>query len=93
MLYKLDDYWQNTLLDSAKLTNFVHEKPTNLQDFVHIGDDIYIEVESLLGWIEELNYALEKARDDYEDLQNDLESNYQRISNWEMSGMSERDFY
>ena len=92
MLYKLEDYDINTLLDSAKLTNFTHQKPTDLKDFIHIGDDTYIEIESLLGWVETLNYELEKARDDYRDLENDLESNYKPISKWEQSGMSYRDF-
>lgn len=59
---------------------------------VEIGDYQYIEPEELLGIIENLIGEIEHIKEEYEDLQNNLESNYKPISAWEMSGMSERDF-
>lgn len=91
-LYKLDDYWVKTLLESAKHTSLVHKKPTDLQDFIHIGDDIYIDVEDLLGWIENLNYEIDHAQEELEDVKQDMEDNCVRRTAWEDSGMSWHDF-
>lgn len=91
-LYRLEDYWVKTLLESAKHTSLVHKKPTDLQDFIHIGDDIYIDVEDLLGWIENLNYEIDHAQEELEDLQNDLESNYKPIRECDMYEVYDHDF-
>lgn len=93
-LYRLEDYWVNTLLESAKLLSLVNKKPTDLKDFVHIGDDTYIDVEDLLGWIENLNYELDHAREEKEDLEKDLEDNYvpRYKDAYEEYGVSPRDF-
>lgn len=93
-LYRLEDYWVNTLLESAKLVSLVHKKPTDLKDFIHIGDDTYIDVEDLLGWIENLNYELDHAREEKEDLEKDLEDNYvpRYKDKWEEYEVSPRDF-
>ena len=84
MLYKIDEYWIKEL---DRVDKIIGKTPRTI-----IGDDQYIEVEELFGIIEELHYELDHAKEDLEDLQNDLESNYKPISAWEQSGMSYRDF-
>lgn len=91
-LYRLEDYWVKTLLESAKHTSLVNKKPTDLQDFIHIGDDIYIDVEDLLGWIENLNYEIDHTQEELEDLKNDLESNYKPIRDCDMYEVYDHDF-
>lgn len=91
-LYRLEDYWVKTLLRSAKLLGVGGKNPTDLRDFVHIGDDIYIDVEEILGWVENLNYELEHQIDEYRDLENDLESNYKPIPPSDMYEVYDHDF-
>lgn len=83
-LYKLDDYWIKEL---DKIDKIIGKSQRVL-----VGEEQYIEVEELLGIIEELDYELDHAKEELEDLQNDLESNYKPISAWEQSGMSYHDF-
>ena len=84
MLYKIDEYWIKEL---DRVDKIIGKTPRTI-----LGDDQYIEVEELFGIIEELHYELDHAKEEYEDLQNDLESNYKPISAWEQSGMSYHDF-
>lgn len=94
MLVELEDYDIRTIIDSAKLLKGVNKlEAKDIKAFKNFGDHTYIEVSDLLEYIENLNYELEHTQDLIQDMTNDLESNYKQISNWEMSGMSERDFY
>lgn len=92
ILYKLDDYAKNIILDSCKLLGYSGKRPEDSKDFVHIGDDTFIDVEDLLGWIENLNYELEEVRDELSNTKQDMEDNCVRRTAWEDSGMSYRDF-
>lgn len=92
MLIELDEYDIKEILKSANLINCKKYEPKQIKDFKTFGDHTYIDVEDLLGWIENLNYALEDAQEKLEDMTNDLDSNYKPISQWEQSGMSYRDF-
>jgi hypothetical protein len=93
MLVLLDDYDVREITKSARLINGNNKiEAKDIKDFMVIGDNTYIKVEELLGWIENLNYELEKTQETLEDTINDVESNYKHISHWEQSGMSERDF-
>lgn len=92
MLYKLDDYWIDELKKAARLLNPARKKDAEPSDIKTIDGDKYIEVEDLLGYIEELDYEIDHVKDELQDLQNDLESNYTRRTAWEDSGMSYHDF-
>lgn len=63
MLYKLDDYWKEEILKASALINHRNKKE-DCDDFVHIGNDIYIEVDNLLSWIENLDYEIEHLKDE-----------------------------
>lgn len=52
--------------------------------------DGYIESESLISMLEDLLGELEKEKEKYEDLKNDLESNYRPISIAEQVEYDER---
>lgn len=94
MLIELDDYDVKEITKSARLINDNNKiESKDIKDFIVLGEHTYIKAEELLCWIENLNYELERAKEDLEDLKNDLESNYKPVSHWEQSGMSERDFY
>lgn len=67
----------------------INMKPYNLDSFKE--KDIYTWDE-IISIIERLESELYIKEQQLEDLENDLESNYKPISNWEQSGMSERDF-
>ena len=92
MLYKLDDYWIDEIKKAARLLNPALKKDSEPSDIKTIDGDKYIEVEDLLGYIEELDYEVDHIKDELQDLQNDLESNYTRRTAWEDSGMSYHDF-
>lgn len=92
MLYKLDEYWQKEIKKAAKLINPARDKNADIQDFIHIGDDVYIEVENLLGWIENLDYELDHTLDELEETKQDIQDNYIQRTAWEDSGMSYHDF-
>lgn len=89
-LYRLDDYCKNIILDSLKYIN--GKKPEDSRDFIHIGDDTYIDVEDLIGYIENLNYEIEHVQEELEDVKQDMEDNCVRRTAWEDSGMSWHDF-
>lgn len=91
MLYKLDDYWLDELKKADRLVN-----PGNNRkyppDIKWIDEEAYIAVEDLLGWIENLDYELDHKKDELQDLQNDLESNYKPIPPEELYEVSDKDF-
>ena len=91
MLYKLDDYWKDEILKAASLVNGTKKKD-DCGDFIHIGNDTYIEVENLLSWIENLDYEIEYVQEELRDTIQDMEDNCVRRSAWEDSGMSYHDF-
>ena len=91
MLYKLDDYWKDEILKASSLVNGTKKKE-DCSDFIHIGNDTYIDVENLLSWIENLDYEIDYWKDKYRDLEQDMEDNCVRRSAWEDSGMSYHDF-
>lgn len=67
----------------------INMKDYNLESFR--SKDLYTW-EEIISIIENLESELHSKEEELEDLQNDLESNYKRITTWEQSGMSERDF-
>lgn len=91
MLYKLDDYWIDELKKADRLLNPGNKRryPTDIK---WIEEEAYIDVEDLLGWIENLDYELDHKKDELQDLQNDLESNYKPIPPGELYEVSDKDF-
>ena len=59
---------------------------------IPVGEDTYIEVEELMGMIEDLNYEYDHLEEEYKDLQNDLESNYKPIPPSDMYEVYDHDF-
>lgn len=51
-----------------------------------------VTLEEILEKIEELDDEVEKLRETYQELENDVKDNYRPISTMEQIGMSERDF-
>ena len=51
-----------------------------------------VTLEEILEKIEELDDEVEKLRERYQELENDVKDNYRPISAMEQIGMSERDF-
>ena len=92
MLYKLDDYWMDELKKATKLLNPGRDKKLDPFDIKTIDGDKYIEVEDLLGYIENLDYELDHVKDELRDTIQDMEDNCIRRSAWEDSGMSYHDF-
>lgn len=93
MLYKLDEADIKVFVQSARLLEHNRKiEAEGIMDFVKYGEHTYIDVDKIICWMDELNGEIEHLKEEYEDLENDLESNYKPISAWEMSGMSERDF-
>ena len=90
MLYKLDDYWQDEILKACSL--IIGKKAIDCGDFKRIGNEVYIDVEDLLSWIENLDYELEHTKDELKETIQDMEDNCVRRSAWEDSGMSYHDF-
>lgn len=91
MLYKLDDYWITELKKADRLVN-PGNKRKYPSDIKWIDEEAYIAVEDLLGWIENLDYELDHKKDELQDLQNDLESNYKPIPPGELYEVSDKDF-
>lgn len=93
MLYKLDDYWKDEILKAAAVLND-RKKQDDSSDFVHIGNDTYIDVENLLSWIENLDYELEHVRGQLKELEGQIEDNYvpRYKDKYEEYGVSPRDF-
>lgn len=84
MLYLLDDYWVRELDKADKIIGKTKREI--------IGDKQYIEVEELLGIIENLDYEVERLEDELRDLRQDVEDNYERRSLAEDYCISDRDF-
>lgn len=59
---------------------------------IGIKKDI-ISIEDLLAILEELYADKERLEEELEDLRQDVRDNYKQISDYEMYGISERDFY
>lgn len=93
-LYKLEEYNKNIILDSVKILSNKSKRPEECQDFIHIGDDIFIDVEDLIGWIENLNYEVEHAQEELEDFKNEVEEYYKPRyrDEYDLYGVSPRDF-
>lgn len=56
-------------------------------------DKDLVSIEDLLGIIEDLYYEVERLKEELQDTINDRDSNYKPISNYEMYGMSDKDFF
>ena len=92
---ELDEADVRLIVESARLISKNKKKEAkDIRDFKNFGDHTYIDVQDLLGWIENLNYELEHQIDEYRDLENDLENNYERKcdDDYEYYGVSRRDF-
>lgn len=61
-------------------------------DKLGIDKDL-VSVEDLLGIIEDLLFECEHLKEVIEDMKNDMDSNYKRISDRELYCISDRDFY
>lgn len=92
MFYKLDDYWVDELKKAAKLLNPMMDKTKYPTSIKWIEDEPYIDVEDLLGYIENLDYELDHVKDELQDTIQDTEDNCIRRTAWEDSGMSYHDF-
>lgn len=92
MFYKLDDYWVDELKKAAKLLNPMMDKTKYPADIKWIEDEPYIDVEDLLGYIENLDYELDHTKDELQETIQDMEDNCIRRTAWEDSGMSYHDF-
>lgn len=53
----------------------------------------FISIEELIEKIEEINFEKNEIEKEYENYKDYVRDNYRQISNFEQSGMSERDFY
>lgn len=84
MLYKLDDYDLREIKHSQEIIGKCK--------VITIGDDNYIEIEELLGIIENLNYEIERVTDKFIEFENDVRDNYKQISQAEQYGISDKDF-
>ena len=84
MLYKLDDYDLREIKHSEEIIGRCK--------VITIGDDNYIEIEELLGIIENLNYEIERVTDKFIEFENDVRDNYKQISQAEQYGISDKDF-
>lgn len=67
----------------------INMKEYNLESFK--DKDLYTW-EEIISKIEDLECEIKMKEEELEDFQNDVESNYRRLSDWEQSGMSVRDF-
>ena len=87
MLIKLDEY------DLKEIKSM--EKKIGKCKVLQFGEDSYIEVEEIMGMIEDLNYEYERLEDEKEDLERDLEDNYvpRYKDKYEEYGVSPRDFF
>lgn len=61
-------------------------------DKLGIDKDL-VSIDDLLGIIEDLYYEVERLKEELQDTIDDRDSNYKPISNYEMYGMSDRDFF
>lgn len=82
MYYKLNDNEFERIKKASKIT---------MCDYELIGD--FIPVESLVNVIEDLLIELERQEEKYEDLERNLQDNYEPIPPSKMYGIDERDFY
>ena len=67
----------------------INMKEYNLESFK--DKDLYTW-EEIISKIEDLECEIKMKEEELENFQNDVESNYRRLSDWEQSGMSVRDF-
>lgn len=83
MYVKLDEYDMKMLKEASELAN---------EKYKIEGD--FIEVEELFGVIETLMYAVDDWKFKYEELENDLEENYELKSfdPYDEYGISQSDF-
>ena len=79
MLYKLDEYWQETILD-ADATMMGRAKEKDSRSFKRIGLDVYIEVEDLLNYIENFTYDMDHLKECLREMEQDREDNYRPIT-------------
>lgn len=86
MLIKLEEY------DLREIESM--EKKIGKCKVLKFGDESYIEVDELMGMIEDLNYECDKLKEEKEDLERDLEDNYvpRYKDKYEEYGVSPRDF-
>lgn len=84
MLFRLEDYWLRELDKTDKIIGKTKREV--------IDDTQYIEVEELLGMIENLNYEVERLEDEIRDLHQDIEDNYIQRKLEDDYCISDRDF-
>ena len=84
MLFRLEDYWLRELDKTDKIIGKTKREV--------IDDTQYIEVEELLGIIENLNYEVERLEDEISELRQDIEDNYIQRKLEDDYSISERDF-
>ena len=85
---KIDESTYGTLYDAMHYTNDDYHIKWFDKDAL-IG---YIEQDDLLDMIEDLCYLIDKYKEELEELKNDVEDNYRRISPAEQYEISDRDF-
>lgn len=84
MLFRLEDYWLRELDKTDKIIGKTKREV--------IDDTQYIEVEELLGIIENLNYEVERLEDEISELRQDIEDNYIQRKLEDDYSISDRDF-
>ena len=84
MFYNLKEYWVKEINKAEKRIGKIER--------VKIDGEEFIDVDSLLCIIEELNYEIERTEDELRETKQDMEDNCIRRTPWEDSGMSYEDF-
>lgn len=84
MFYKLNDYWIKELDKADKIVGASRR--------ITLEGETYVDPEELMCVIEDLNYEVERLRDEYRELEQDMQDNCIRRTAWEDSGMSYEDF-
>jgi len=84
MYYKLENDELEKIKEVSKIT---------FTDYELLGD--FIPVENMMNVIEDLLYEVHKFEEEIQDMQRDIENNYElkNVNPYEEYGMSERDFY
>lgn len=78
MLYKLDNYWKDEIIKACNILNPNRIRKDDCGDFIERGEDIYIDVEALLGYIENLDYMIESIQDEFENFKEHVQTNYKQ---------------
>lgn len=86
MKYKLEEMWLKLIKEASDTVGTDYT--------TDIDADDYIEVDDLLGLIEELNYAVKHVQEEYDDFKNEVEEDYvpRYKDEYELYGVSRNDF-